>query len=124
MIDLEKEWTTQAGLLACVVFSNNSHRCGYVHVSESSPYFYQSRGNPIIPDVDCLDVHGGVTYEGDGEHLPLSCMPSTGYFVGFDCAHAEDATLYFASGIFRTLDYCIDQCEKLAAQLMLITIES
>jgi hypothetical protein len=41
------------------------------------------------------------------------------FFVGFDCAHAGDATRYFpAEGVLRSLDYCIEECESLASQLM------
>lgn len=100
---IEKEWVTKAGLKAKVLWVNNSHRCGYVAIPKENKYFQI--------DYDCLkvEVHGGLTYgttEPDGE-----------YWVGYDCAHLGDKTAYWNDGVLRTLEYCTDQCEKLAEQL-------
>ena len=54
-----------------------------------------------------IDVHGGLTYSDRGEG---------GWVIGFDCAHDGDlcpAFQYF-DGIYRTKEYVISECEKLA----------
>jgi hypothetical protein len=77
--------------------------------------------SPII----AFDVHGGLTYSGgfdDDER----------WYFGYDCAHYGDAKdlsvvpdsvreleLKFPTGgVLRTLEYCVDECESLAQQLV------
>ena len=81
--------------------------------------------------LDCyFDVHGGLTYSRDG----VRGYPIDGEFwwFGFDCAHCDDgkdfsimskkykefALKYPSEGTVRDLDYVVNQCEKLAKQLV------
>ena len=113
--NIEKTWTTQAGYKAEVVASPMGHRCGYVTLPTGHP----CEGKDYN-DID-VDVHGGLTY-GNGAKF------------GFDCAHYYDKRdesiiseeyrkvyeMYppmFGDGEVRTLEYCIEECERLAAQL-------
>ena len=113
---IEKTWTTQAGYEAEVVAHPVGHRCGYVTVPAGHPC-----EDKHYDDVD-VRVHGGLTY-------------SIGAKFGFDCAHLYDKRdesimseeykkVYAAfpflteeEGEVRTLEYCIVECERLAAQL-------
>ena len=91
-----------------------------------------------------VEVHGGLTFSGD--QLPDIENEENLWFFGYDCGHAWDAPdfitlrkllppdseaiknitkyqeltsqfLHNQSGVIRTLDYCENQCEKLAEQL-------
>jgi hypothetical protein len=112
---IEKQWTTAAGYEAEVLATSMGHRCGYVTVPEG-----HSCAGKDYNDVD-VEVHGGLTY---GEGLQF----------GFDCAHWDDAKdLALMSdeyrkiyerwprleegGTIKTLEFCVAECEKLAAQL-------
>lgn len=55
-----------------------------------------------------VDVHGGITYNDfyDGKN----------YCIGFDCAHYQDT---FEN---QTLEYCINELERLAKQLKEIEV--
>lgn len=106
---IEKQWVTDAGLLAVIVkFTERylQHRCGYVGVGiehEGFAFDYE--------EVD-IDAHGGITYTGDNStNYPITTDKPTWWF-GFDCAHAGDDE---PGG--RSLDYCIAQCESIAKQL-------
>jgi hypothetical protein len=112
---IEKQWTTAAGYEAEVLATEMGHRCGYVTVP---------KGHPCAgKDYDELDVevHGGLTY-GNGAKF------------GFDCAHLYDAKdpalmsdeyrkiyerwpRFDEWGTVKTLEFCVAECEKLAAQL-------
>lgn len=132
----EKEWVTRAGLLAQVVINHHGgFRCGYVQIPPHHVFY----NNDVPTDegyityiIDNLDVHGGVTFSGNrtGED---------GYFIGFDCGHVGDA-IDFELIIdplvqanrrqmkeqhpdpddyeIRSLEYCIEQCESLASQIV------
>ena len=114
-VKIEKQWTTAAGYEAEVLAMPMGHRCGYVTVPDGHP----CEGK----DYDELDVevHGGLTY-GNGAKF------------GFDCAHFYDAKdpelmsdeyrkiyetwpRFDEGGTVRTLEFCVAQCERLAAQL-------
>lgn len=115
----EKEWTTRAGLKAVVIAKDMGHRCGYVGVSKDHPWHGKD-----YHDID-LDVHGGVTYAGMRDDL---------WWFGYDCAHLGDAAdpelmsdeykkvllgrwLNFEGDTIKTLDFCVNECESMAAQL-------
>jgi hypothetical protein len=147
---VEKDWITKAGLRAVCVFANGSHRCGYVAVRPSSPFykkgyystvsFIKSVGDiplqeigkrgiiPLFcfdkekaPSLELLfDVHGGLTFSGQGEDYPV---PGENlWWFGFDAAHAGDWTNLPGSlcsyGVERTLEYMENECESLASQLV------
>ena len=118
---LEKDWITEAGLRACVLFVNDSHRCGYVGV----PAGHKLHGvsyNRMYENEIYLDVHGGLTFSESGNKYPVE---NDGlYWFGFDCAHSGDATKYYShpGDIHRSLTYCVGECESLARQLNTIVV--
>lgn len=93
--DVEKDWTTEAGLRAVALVVRNSHRCGYVGVPKDHPLYGVEYNEPhpalkltgeeemgkrgIIPFVYAarqdigngvsgelyFDVHGSLTYSSD-----------------------------------------------------------
>jgi len=74
------------------------------------------------PDV-LFDVHGGLTYSGPGsDGYPVE---SDGWWFGFDCAHFNDAYIecppnypQFPGAKVRSLEYVVEECERLAQQLV------
>ncbi|WP_313327679.1 hypothetical protein [Enterobacter oligotrophicus] len=99
-----KAWKTAAGINAWIFLIKNSHHCGYVSVPDE------------ISDLDLeevlIDVHGGITFDGFADW-------SGGVrVVGYDCAHAGDSCYGYDDGIWRDVDFCVGECEKLAAQLV------
>lgn len=87
------------------------YRCGYIAVGKDHPWYRQ--------DFDQINavVHGGLTWsmnEGDV------------YWIGFDCAHCDDAQdpslpcdSPFASrtyGVIRTTAYVEEECRRLCEQ--------
>ena len=114
-VKIEKQWTTAAGYQAEVVATPMGHRCGYVTVPEGHPC-----AGKDYDELD-VDVHGGLTY-------------ADGHQFGFDCAHSYDAKdpalmsdehrkiyerwpSFDLGGTVKTLEFCVAECEKLAAQL-------
>lgn len=66
-----------------VIHNGRGYRCGYVKVPPGHPWHGGGES-------DALEVHGGITF---GEH-DKPCDkggPDSGYWLGFDCAHAGDA---------------------------------
>lgn len=116
-----KDWTTASGLRAVILLVRGSHHCGYVELPEhlGKPDYDES---PIME----LNVHGGVTYAGE-----LPEMDSK-YVAGYDCAHYGDLmkcpeelkgtsmehSFMYSEGIWRDVDYCTNECESLAKQLV------
>ena len=116
MTNIEKEWMTSSGLLAVSIFANESHRCGYVGVPKSNSLHgvpYSGYGMCQCTPEYIFNVHGGITFSG-----PLQ---GDEWWFGFDCAHHGDATMYTTHGIFRDLDFVINECESLATQIMEFT---
>jgi hypothetical protein len=115
---IEKEWTTKAGLKATVIATDMGHRCGYVSVPKDHPWHGKTY------DEVGLDVHGGLTYAGMRDDL---------WWFGYDCAHLGDARdpelmsdeyksirimlVNFDGDTVKTLDFCVNECEAMAAQL-------
>ena len=114
-VKTEKQWTTAAGYEAEVIATPMGHRCGYVTVPEEHPC-----AGKDYDDVG-VNVHGGLTF-------------SNGAKFGFDCAHWDDAKdpelmneeyrkiherwpRIGETGTVKTLEFCVAECEKLAAQL-------
>jgi hypothetical protein len=72
-----------------------------------------------------FEVHGGITYAGKGDYPVASDL----WWYGYDCAHGGDVPRpevvkakypgrgYWEQGVHRSLDYCLFECESLAAQL-------
>lgn len=117
----EKQWTTKAGYEAIVVVQPQGYRCGYVQLPKGH------RVGGIGYEELCINVHGGLTYG--------QCTKE-GTIFGFDCGHFGDAPdmklmspqykllhdklSYLGdvnnTGVIRTLEYCIDECENMAKQ--------
>ena len=121
---IEKQFTTEAGFAAFVVLNESitmSWRCGYVIIpKESSLYKLSTYCWVDLYDLDLdnpniitklkqqqrlcnVDVHWGITYN--------DFYDDKGYCLGFHCAHSEDTVEV------QTLEYCINECERLAKQL-------
>ena len=112
---IEKQWTTAAGYVAEVWATPMGHRCGYVTVPDDHPCAGKDYNELAV------EVHGGLTY-GNGAQF------------GFDCAHWDDVKdpelmseeyrkIYAnwprlgETGTVKTLEFCVAECESLAAQL-------
>lgn len=115
--EVVKSWTTTAGLNACVVLVRKSHHCGYVEIPQ------HLKGVDL--ELENIDVHGGITHQGE---LAWTEGKSV---VGYDCAHYCDATkcpqelidagmehLHTSHGTWRDVEFCTEQCESLASQLI------
>jgi|GEM_PF-1290062 len=139
-----KQWTTKAGLEAKAVLVQIGNINGYVAVDENSVYFKLPHydDSDEISDaqeiINNIKVHGGLTYSGN---LTMSDNNTLKWSFGFDTAHwgdkfnkemtiehlcenqkdidliNEHMSISMHDGVFRDLDYIIDQCEKLAEQL-------
>jgi hypothetical protein len=108
------EWTYTAknGLeVDCFIERNRLLAlCGYVVITSDNELFGLDYDN-IYSQID-VSVHGGLNYsdENDGE-----------WIIGFDCAHSGDLCPSFLqygrisdSDIYRTKEFVISECEKLA----------
>ena len=117
---VEKQWTTQTGLTAAVLATSMGHRCGYVQIPNHMLGLTYDEVDERLEDY----VHGGLTFAGK----PMYC---DFHAVGFDCSHSGDAKdpdliadeykkieAIYDGGTIRTLQYCIDECEKLASMLL------
>lgn len=81
------------------------------------------------PDI-VFNVHGSITYSRGSSNYPV--LSENLWWFGFDCAHAGDAPdptfvrndsiarvyLSHGSGEIRTLEFCVNECESLAQQLI------
>lgn len=139
---VEKDWITKAGLRA-VVISFRHHRCGYVGISGEHPLYEIKYSDPThlfhlkdaeeatigkksailalttsvrafegesirrSPDI-IFDVHGGLTYSGGGYKSDYPVKSDLWWF-GFDCTHLD---------VSQSLDYMIEECERLAKQIV------
>jgi hypothetical protein len=111
----EKSWITKAGLPAFVLYRESmickkyenidlgNYRCGYVSVPENH-VFYGKDYSFLDSDID---VHGGLTFS---DFLSLEGKKDN-YCFGYDTHHSFDYQ------IVRSLEYCVEECEKLADQL-------
>ena len=119
-----KSWVTKAGLNAYVLLVNGgTHHCGYVEVPEAISHlnFYNWKDDVVV-----ISVHGGVTYQGKAEWADGKQV------IGFDCAHCDDMQkcpehlkgtsmeIMFmdTTGIWRDEEYCVNECESMAEQLI------
>ena len=111
---IEHLWTTEAGPRACIklTYADNNHigwRCGYVETRLTLD------DEPRLAAVSC---HGGITWFNKVDEFAELA-------IGFDCAHAwdnsiESDTLKVFNGEVRSFNYCFEQCEKLAKQIVAI----
>ncbi len=111
---IEHLWTTEAGPRACIklIYIGDNQigwRCGYVETR------LKLDDEPILDNVSC---HGGITWFNKVSGFAELA-------VGFDCAHAwdnsiESDTRKVSDGRVRSFNYCFEQCEELAKQIVAI----
>lgn len=136
---VEKDWTTAAGLRAVVIMGTIGFRCGYVGVPQGHPLHGVGYDDVRQADGDWLDVHGGLTFADGYGTYPVE---SNLWFFGYDCGHAGDghSPEYLAQqrirypgqpfmwedgdDVFRSLDYCEQECESLARQLAKVDVRA
>lgn len=145
---LESDWITNSGYRAVCLMVRNDHRCGYVGIPKEHPLYKKpysehtdalksaykkimkgpigKRGTISVvfhtkgqctPEI-VFDVHGGITYSGNSKDYPVKSRGL--WWYGFDCAHCDDKTSYSTTGIERTKEYVMEECESLAKQLKAI----
>jgi hypothetical protein len=133
---IERIWFTESGYRAIVIFNETGHRCGYVEIPRTHPYYEKE-----YSDID-VDVHGGLTFSAYSKEMPYD-TPAGFWVLGFDCIHYGDAidleayerysnmgyipkvqenishifNAIFTDDKVRTLDFVVAECESLAAQL-------
>tara|TARA_R100001530_G_scaffold130261_1_gene101070 strand:- start:1582 stop:2025 length:444 start_codon:yes stop_codon:yes gene_type:complete len=92
------------------------HWCGYLSLPEEHPWHNCNYDN--IP-VNC---HGGPTFAG------RNIAGLDKFFVGFDCAHSGDIspgnTGGWTDGIYRTIEYVMEQLEDMYGQAVFELEES
>ena len=107
-----------------VVFQMLGHRCGYVKIPLWHPMYEKD-----YYEFNNIKCHGGITY---GSHTLLGKVYRSGWWIGFDCAHIDDAPdsqsmlKYFNknieeqrhSGYVKTLDFCRQECKNIVDQLI------
>ena len=125
---VEKDWTTEAGLRAVVIATPMGHRCGYVGVPEGNKFYGLGYDDVHLNE----GVHGGLTYaQGNGEYPVEADL----WWFGFDCAHYDDKKdwsimddrhkevyrtlmdLDFEGSTIKDTAFCVAECESLAEQL-------
>jgi hypothetical protein len=143
------QWTDEATGLPCLAVRNSRSGawCGYVGVVEGHPAFglsYDAANNviPLLEDEDdrSFEVHGGLTFadfcQEDAQergicHVPQPGQPERVWWLGFDCAHAEDMAPGSMAQVrryremleanarrqYRPLVYVQAECVRLAQQL-------
>lgn len=89
---------------------------------------------PRTPEA-IFDVHGSLTFSGNGKDGAYP-VESDLWWFGYDCGHCDDAPSseycqqqrdkypdkpfmwHECDGVHRDLDYCVQQCESLARQIV------
>lgn len=135
MTEADKEqWQDEETGLPCLFVRHREfgNLYGYVGVTKGHPMYGLNKDG-----VDCLDVHGGVTFMGkcipaEREEPKVCHIVEDGeddsvWWIGFDCAHSDDLLprhralvpqlLSLGRGEYRTVDYVKEECKNLAKQL-------
>lgn len=103
----------------------NGHWCGYIQVQKDSRlygknYYTSSESelgiSKVKEAINNIEIHGGLTFAGK--------FDDDNWWFGFDCAHSGDLQFYqfdykmnIEGDIYRTKEYVIDECKKLALQI-------
>jgi hypothetical protein len=120
------EWVDEGSRLPCLVLRNpeTGSLCGYVGV----PPGHLAHGMHYN-DLHQVKVHGGLTYNGPAEDDRVVEGYADYWYFGFDTAHYGDKFGFatplsmmtiLRSGEYRDVGYCMDQCRRLASQLIKI----
>jgi hypothetical protein len=129
---LIKEWQTKAGLPARIAFTRCSFLCGYVAIDKSHPFHgvksAWDEGDYLEDEIGKLRVHGGLTWIDN--NTPPDFENEGLWWFGFDCNHSDDLvwdgeddmnkfrrSLGFV-GTFKDENYVMEECEKLAEQIV------
>lgn len=119
---IEKTWTTKAGYQATVKIMPQGHRCGYVTLPDGHPCNGKDYNDLAI------QVHGDLTY-GDGATFGFSCA-NCGDKPDMDLMsedyrkiHERYGTAFYLDiATVKSLDFCIEQCESMAAQFKVMEV--
>lgn len=119
---IEKTWTTKAGYQATVKIMPQGHRCGYVTLPDGHPCNGKDYNDLAI------QVHGDFTY-GDGATFGFSCA-NCGDKPDMDLMsedyrkiHERYGTAFYLDiATVKSLDFCIEQCESMAAQFKVMEV--
>jgi hypothetical protein len=127
MSEVKKQWITDEGYIAVILFVSDSHHNGYIGIPDSHP-MAQDNCESCGADLErrhSLAVHGGITYESHSRTGDYPIKAINVYWLGFDCAHSGDLTKFcnFPSpeATFKDVDYVVNQLENLSKQLAGIT---
>ncbi|MFA9413311.1 hypothetical protein ACERC8_01490 [Streptococcus sp. E29BA] len=90
------------GFKALIRRTPMGHLCGYVEVPED-----------LSVDTNYIDCHGGVT----ADQSDVESFPTTGRYIGFDCAHAGDWTPWHQEGFYRNYEFVVGEIEGIVRQL-------
>jgi hypothetical protein len=93
-----------------VVHNSLGYRCGYICIPKGHPWFSKD-----YDDIDAF-VHGGLTFARYDDE--------DSYWIGFDCAHYNDAPdpllpatyRLHSDGVVRTQEYVEAGCRSLCEQ--------
>lgn len=131
------QWPDDSTGLPCLAVrhSRSGHWCGYVGVAEGHRYFGAGYDDVSV-DVHCGLTFAGPCQPGETEHKGICHVPGPGdpdqvWWLGFDCAHCDDASpqdfkhaeergypfIIHPDEKYRDLAYVQEQCRQLAAQL-------
>ena len=99
------------------IWRQNKH--GKIGARGIIPLVCHSNDDCPSPDV-VFDVHGSLTYAGGHKAFPVNNEGL--WWFGFDCGHDCDEPIpeyasYSLSGVVRSLDYVVTECNRLAEQL-------
>jgi hypothetical protein len=111
---------THQGLEWTIIHNRMGFRCGYVRIPAAHPWFEKP-----YEDIDA-DVHGGLTFAEHGKACETHGAKDE-WWIGFDCAHYNDAPdvslsayareeLPWTDGIVRDNAYVQAECERLCDQ--------
>lgn len=119
--EVKKDWVTESGLRAVVLFVRGSHHCGYVEVPKGHPLhgLDYSQEHPILrarvdehmqenSQISPINILCAAVVDGEVEATPVMAFnvhggityaggtgeypgDGDGWWFGYDCAHAGDA---------------------------------
>jgi hypothetical protein len=98
-----KEFKYRGMQITCIRHDGMGHWCGYVDMLIEANI-----------DIGAIKVHGGVTFDEiceDGARR-----------IGFNCAHCWDIVPFrpisYSNGVYRNLEYVINECKSIADQII------
>lgn len=116
-------WVDEKTGLQCLIVRNIlGALCGYVGVPPGHTLYGEEKG----PEIEALDVHGGITYVGESSGdiwSPLADGDT--WWIGFHCAHGRDGIPEIMeemdkrglSAPYRDIEYVRGEVTRLARQV-------